>query len=185
MEILPMKLMIASDIHGSAHFCQQLVDCFVAENPTKLLLLGDLLYHGPRNPLPQGYNPQAVAQMLNDIEQKVIWTKGNCDADIDQMLLQFTACDNCLLHVDGKTIFAQHGHVFCKQNPPMLNQGEILLNGHFHVPTAESFGNDNLYVNCGSVSIPKENSPHCYLILENGVFSWKTLDGLVFKTHTL
>lgn len=180
-----MKLMIASDIHGSAHFCQQLVERFHAEQPTKLVLLGDILYHGPRNALPQDYNPQAVAQMLNEIAQNIIWVKGNCDADIDQMLLNFPVAENSVLFVDGCTIFASHGHVYNMQNPPALAKGDVLINGHFHVPTAETFGNDNLYVNCGSVSIPKQNSPHCYLVLHDCTFTWKDLQGTPFKTHKM
>lgn len=180
-----MKLMIASDIHGSAHFCQQLVERFHAEQPTKLVLLGDILYHGPRNALPQDYNLQAVAQMLNEIAQNIIWVKGNCDADIDQMLLNFPVAENSVLFVDGRTIFASHGHVYNMQNPPALAKGDVLINGHFHVPTAETFGNDNLYVNCGSVSIPKQNSPHCYLVLHDGTFTWKDLQGNPFKTHKM
>lgn len=180
-----MKLMIASDIHGSAHFCQQLVERFHAEQPTKLVLLGDILYHGPRNALPQDYNPQTVAQMLNEIAQNIIWVKGNCDADIDQMLLNFPVAENSVLFVDGRTIFASHGHVYNMQNPPALAKGDVLINGHFHVPTAETFGNDNLYVNCGSVSIPKQNSPHCYLVLHDGAFTWKDLQGTTFKTHKM
>ncbi len=180
-----MKLMIASDIHGSAHFCQKLVECFREESPSKLLLLGDILYHGPRNPLPLEYNPQEVAKILNGICQHIIWVKGNCDADIDQMLLQFPVVESSLLFVDGVTLFASHGHVFSKDTPPQLAQGDILLNGHFHLPTAEKFGNDNLYVNCGSVSIPKQNSPHCYLVFENGVFIWKDLEGVEFKRYKM
>lgn len=180
-----MKLMIASDIHGSAHFCQQLVERFHAEQPTKLVLLGDILYHGPRNALPQDYNPQTVAQMLNEIAQNIIWVKGNCDADIDQMLLNFPVAENSVLFVGGRTIFASHGHVYNMQNPPALAKGDVLINGHFHVPTAETFGNDNLYVNCGSVSIPKQNSPHCYLVLHDGTFTWKDLQGTPFKTHKM
>ena len=180
-----MKLMIASDIHGSAHFCKQLVERFYAENPTKLLILGDILYHGPRNPLPDGYNPQQVAQLLNEIKEHIIWVKGNCDADIDQVLLSFPVVENSVLFVDGRAIFASHGHVHSKDTPPALAQGDILVNGHFHVPTAETFGNNNLYVNCGSVSIPKQNSPHSYLVLEDGVFSWKNLQGECYKTYKM
>ena len=180
-----MKLMIASDIHGSAYFCQQLVERFHAENPTKLVILGDVLYHGPRNPLPQDYNPQKVADMLNTIAQHIIWVKGNCDADVDQLLLNFPVCQSATLFVDGKTIFASHGHVHCKDTPPALSKGDILVNGHFHVPTAEMFGNDNLYVNCGSVSIPKQNSPHSYLVLQDNTFVWKDLQGQTYKTHNV
>ena len=180
-----MKLMIASDIHGSAYFCQQLVDRFHAEKPTKLVILGDVLYHGPRNPLPRDYNPQKVAEMLNTIAQHIIWVKGNCDADVDQLLLNFPVCQSATLFVDGKTIFASHGHVHCKDTPPALAKGDILVNGHFHVPTAEMFGNDNLYVNCGSVSIPKQNSPHSYLVLQDNTFVWKDLQGQTYKTHNV
>ena len=101
-----MKLMIASDIHGSAHFCKQLVDRFHDENPTKLVILGDVLYHGPRNPLPMDYSPQKVAELLNTIADRIIWVKGNCDADIDQMLLHFPVVENALLFACGKTIFS-------------------------------------------------------------------------------
>ncbi len=180
-----MKLMIASDIHGSAHFCQQLVERFHEENPTKLLLLGDLLYHGPRNPLPEGYNPQKVAEMLNGVKENIIWVKGNCDADVDQMLLDFPVVESSILMVDGVTLYASHGHVHSMETPPALSKGDVLVNGHFHVPTAQVFGNDNLYVNCGSVSIPKQNSPHCYLIFENNLFTWKDLQGNTFKQHQM
>ena len=180
-----MKLMIASDIHGSAHFCKQLVERFHQEKPTKLLLLGDILYHGPRNPLPEDYNPQKVAEMLNTIKEHIIWVKGNCDADVDQMLLDFSVVENALLFVHGRTIFVSHGHVHCKDTPPKLSKGDVLVNGHFHVPTAESFGNDNLYVNCGSVSIPKQNSPHSYLLLEEDTFAWKNLQGNIYKTYQI
>ena len=180
-----MKLMIASDIHGSAYFCQQLVDRFHAEKPTKLLILGDVLYHGPRNPLPQDYDTQKVAELLNTIAEHIIWVKGNCDADVDQWLLNFPMSQNATLFVDGKTIFASHGHVHCKDTPPALAKGDILVNGHFHVPTAEVFGNDNLYVNCGSVSIPKQNSPHSYLVLQDNTFVWKDLQGQIYKTYQM
>ena len=180
-----MKLMIASDIHGSAHFCEQLVERFHAENPTKLVILGDVLYHGPRNPLPAEYNPQKVAALLNTIAPHIIWVKGNCDADIDQMLLQFPVVESATLFVDGKTIFASHGHVHSKQTPPALANGDVLINGHFHVPAAEIFGNNNLYINCGSVSIPKEQSPHSYLVLENNTFTWKDLQGQPYKTYQM
>ena len=180
-----MKLMIASDIHGSAHFCEQLVERFHAENPAKLVILGDVLYHGPRNPLPAEYNPQKVAELLNSIAQHIIWVKGNCDADIDQMLLQFPVVESATLFVDGKTIFASHGHVHSKDTPPALANGDVLVNGHFHVPTAEQFGNNNLYINCGSVSIPKEQSPHSYLVLENNTFTWKDLQGQSYKTYQM
>lgn len=180
-----MKLMIASDIHGSAHFCKQLVERFHAEKPTKLLILGDILYHGPRNPLPEGYNPQEVAKVLNEIKEHIIWVRGNCDADIDQVLLSFPVVENSILFVDDHTIFASHGHVHCKDTPPALAEGDILVNGHFHVPTAEVFGNNNLYVNCGSVSIPKQNSPHSYLVFEDRLFTWKDLQGNTFKTYQM
>ena len=180
-----MKLMIASDIHGSAHFCKQLVDRFHDENPTKLVILGDVLYHGPRNPLPMDYNPQKVAELLNTIADRIIWVKGNCDADIDQMLLHFPVVENAMLFACDKTIFCSHGHVHSKSNPPALASGDVLVNGHFHVPTVETFGNNNLYVNCGSVSIPKEQSPHSYLVLQDGLFTWKDLEGTPYKTYKM
>ena len=168
-----MKLLIASDIHGSAVYCHQLMKAIKCENPTKVLLLGDLLYHGPRNNLPDGYAPKEVAEMLNGIKEKLLCVRGNCDTEVDQMLLEFPVLsDSAMLCWDGITIYASHGH----HDFPALQPGEVVLSGHTHIP-ADYIKEDIRYLNPGSVSIPKENSWHGYMILENGSFTWKNLDG--------
>lgn len=178
-----MKLMIASDIHGSAKFCRQLIDSYKKENPDKLLLLGDILYHGPRNDLPEEYAPKKVIKMLNDNSENILCVRGNCDTEVDQMVLDFPVlADYAYLYIDGKTFFATHGHKFNESTPPKLKSGDILLNGHTHVPKFRKYENF-IYVNCGSVSIPKENTPHSYVIYENNTLSWKNLDGEVYMTE--
>ena len=167
-----MKLLIASDLHGSAHYCEKLLACIEAEQPDKILLLGDLLYHGPRNDLPQGYAPKQVIPMLNGLKDKIIAVRGNCDAEVDQMVLHFPILsDSALLVLDGLTIHATHGHIHGPDTPPPLRQGDILLCGHFHVPVRRDCGRYT-YLNPGSVALPKENSPHSCMVLEDGQFTW-------------
>lgn len=180
-----MKLMIASDIHGSAACCHKLMEAMKQEKPNKLLLLGDLLYHGPRNALPLEYNPGEVANLLNSVKESILCVRGNCDTEVDQMLLSFPIlADYACVFWQGKTIFATHGHHFSPDSMPPLNEGDILLNGHTHVPAlTETDG--ILYLNPGSVSIPKENSPHGYMILDESSAYWKTLDGEIWKEQEL
>ena len=176
-----MKLMIASDLHGSAYYTGQLLKAKEKENPDKLLLLGDLLYHGPRNDLPKEYAPKEVIAMLNPLAGEIICVRGNCEAEVDQMVLDFPVmADYCVLFEQGRTIYATHGHIFGENNPPKLKDGDILLTGHTHIPACNDHG--FWYLNPGSVSIPKENSWHGYMVLENGVFTWKDLDGKIMKT---
>lgn len=172
-----MKLLIASDIHGSAEYCRQLIKAVERENPTKILLLGDILYHGPRNNLPLEYAPKEVAAMLNGIKEKLICVRGNCDSEVDQMMLEFPVlADYAMLSWDGITIYASHGH----HNFPALNDGEVVLSGHTHVP--HDYIKDGVrYLNPGSVSIPKEDSWHGYMVLEDGNFVWKNLNGEIKK----
>ena len=180
-----MKLMFASDIHGSAYYGKKVVDTYKAENADKLILLGDILYHGPRNALPKDYAPMDVAGMLNDIKHEILCVQGNCDADIDQMVLEFPImAQYCILYLEGRMIFVTHGHIFNKDNPPMLKRGDILLHGHTHVPEWDYYNDsENRYLNPGSVSIPKENSCHSYLVYEDGIFSWKDIEsGDVYHT---
>ena len=170
-----MKLMIASDIHGSAYYCRKMLDAFAREQADRLLLLGDFLYHGPRNDLPKDYNPKEVIAMLNPLKQSLLCVRGNCDTEVDQMVLEFPILsDYCLLEVNGKTIFATHGHIYSPDHLPPLKDGDILLNGHTHIPANENMGTYT-YVNPGSVYIPKNGSGHGYMILEND-FVWKELD---------
>ena len=180
-----MKLMIASDIHGSADFCKQLLIAYRQEAPNRLLLLGDLLYHGPRNDLPDGYAPKEVIDLLNEISSELLCVRGNCEAEVDQMVLNFPVlADYAWLEVNGLRIFATHGHLFGKENPPPLKAGDILLCGHTHIPDCDRT-KDFTYLNPGSVSIPKGGSARSYLILEDRTFLWKTLDGAVYRSETL
>lgn len=176
-----MKILIASDLHGSAYYVEKLIDAYKASGADKLLLLGDLLYHGPRNDLPRDYNPKLVIPMLNEIREEILCVRGNCDAEVDQMTLEFPILtENCILYHEKHMIMATHGHVFNKESVPPLKRGDILLHGHTHVPVIEAFGGetgkDFTYLNPGSVSIPKENSHHSYMILEDGHFTWFNLE---------
>ena len=180
-----MKWMIASDIHGSAAYCEKLLAAFGREQADRLLLLGDLLYHGPRNDLPQGYAPKEVIAQLSGVKDKVFCVRGNCEAEVDQMVLPFPVlADYCLLEQKGRVLFATHGHHYNLENPPLLQPGDVLLHGHTHIPAKDnSLG--FWYLNPGSVSIPKENSPHSYMTLEDGQFLWKDLDGAVYDSLAL
>lgn len=180
-----MKLMVASDIHGSAAYCRRLVAAFENETPDKLLLLGDILYHGPRNSLPEEYNPQAVAEMLNLIKNNILCVRGNCDSEVDQMMLEFPImADYCYVLLDGKSIFATHGHCFGPETLPPLNAGDILLYGHTHVP-AFFEKSDIICINPGSASIPKEDSHHGYMIFENGTAEWKDFNDRIVKSEKI
>ncbi len=182
-----MKIMVASDIHGSAYYAKLLVEAFDRENPDRLLCLGDILYHGPRNDLPKDYAPKQVIEMMNDekIASKIFCVRGNCDAEVDQMVLSFPImADYCVLYAGGRLIYATHGHIFGEKNPPKLQKGDILLNGHTHVPALTEHENFT-YINPGSVSIPKENSRHGYMIITDEVIEWKDLNGESYKTYRL
>lgn len=176
-----MKIMIASDIHGSAYYCRKLLDAYKKEQPEKLLLLGDLLYHGPRNDLPKEYAPKEVITMLNDISNEILCVRGNCDCEVDQMVLDFPVlAEYAVLYHKNHMIFVTHGHIFNKNNMPKLHNGDIILTGHTHVPACDAVG-ECTYINPGSVSIPKENSEHSYMILDDSGFKWLDLDGVCYK----
>lgn len=173
-----MKWIIASDIHGSAVYCKALMEAWEREGAEKLLLLGDLLYHGPRNDLPEGYAPKEAAALLNGAAGKIFCLRGNCEAEVDQMMLDFPImAEYCLLESGGHLLFATHGHRYSQESPPSLSPGDLLLCGHTHVPAKQQSPEGWWYLNPGSVSIPKENSPRGYMTLENGVFRWVSLDG--------
>ena len=172
-----MKWMIASDIHGSACYCEKLLAAYAREKADRLILLGDLLYHGPRNDLPRDYAPKRVIAMLNEKKDEILCVRGNCEAEVDQMVLEFPVlADYALLALENKTVFLTHGHVFNENHLPPLKDGDILLHGHTHVP-CRHLHETYAYLNPGSVSIPKENSWHGYMTLEGGEFVWKTLEG--------
>lgn len=168
--------MIASDIHGSAKYCSIMAEQFAKENADRLLLLGDLLYHGPRNDLPEEYNPKKVITLLNQLKEKILCVRGNCEAEVDQMVLEFPVMAGyAIFEFNGKIIYATHGHIFNDQTPPPLCKGDILLCGHTHVP-AKTLCKDFVYLNPGSVSIPKNGSCRSYMTFEQGTFIWKNLE---------
>lgn len=206
-----MKWLIASDIHGSEFYCSRLTEAYKRENADRLLLLGDLLYHGPRNDLPKEYAPKKVAEMLNGLKNDILCVRGNCEAEVDQMMLEFPImADYALIPLGKRAVFATHGHVFNKDKLPPLKAGDILLYGHTHIPLLESVdipggcsneatgdaGCDTkaaiICMNPGSVSIPKNGSEHSYMTLDMGetqsdpaVFEWKTLEGGTYKRYEI
>ena len=180
-----MKYMFASDIHGSAYYCRKMLEAFEAEGASRLFLLGDLLYHGPRNDLPKEYAPKQVIAMLNEKKQYLTNVRGNCDAEVDQMVLEFPVlADYGILIEGGHTFYMSHGHIYNEQNLPPLMDGDIFLYGHTHVLRAEKKG-AHTFLNPGSVSLPKEGNIPTYAILEDGVFTIKGFDGTVVKQLTL
>ena len=180
-----MKLMIASDIHGSLYYCEKVREILAKETPANLLLLGDLLYPGPRNDRPRDYTPKGVIRVLNAMKQELLCVRGNCDAEVDQMVLEFPImADYMILYLQGHMIFVTHGHVHNKEHLPMLKKGAVRLHGHTHVQAMEDLG-DYWYLNPGSVSLPKEGNANSYMIYEDGKFLIKDLDGNVLKSCQL
>lgn len=165
-----MNYMFASDIHGSAWYCRRLLEEYRRSGADRLILLGDLLYHGPRNDLPREYSPREVASMLNACKNEILAVRGNCEAEVDQMVLEFPVmADYALLMLNGLTFYATHGHVYNQEHLPPMKTGDILIHGHTHLLKAESFG-PGYILNPGSVSIPKGGNPATYAILEERTF---------------
>lgn len=180
-----MKWMIASDIHGSAYYCDLMLKAYDAQQADGLILLGDLLYHGPRNNLPRNYDPKAVLSQLNAFyaqpNARLLCVQGNCDAEVDQMVLNFPIMASyAVLSAGSRLIYLTHGHVLNADNPPKLKAGDLFLQGHTHIPTS-SLKADIYYLNPGSVALPKASSWHGYLTLEISetklVFKWQDLEG--------
>lgn len=164
-----MKYIIASDIHGSAYYCGKLMELIENEQPDRIILLGDILYHGPRNPLPKDYNPAKVADMINPYAGKIVSVRGNCDAEVDQLVLSFPClADYALVDTGDAVLFCTHGHLSDPNHLPPLAEGTVYLSGHTHVKIDELHGGIRC-INPGSVSIPKDGSNSC-MILENGQF---------------
>ncbi len=168
-----MKILFASDIHGSAKYCRLLLEAFKREGADKLALLGDTLYHGPRNPLPEEYAPQQVVEMLTEFKDKIIGIRGNCDAEIDECLLPFPLSDYSSVFTDGLSIYLSHGH----RAVPALGKGAIYITGHTHLPFNVRQPNGFHHLNPGSVSLPKEESPRGYILYSARSFTFKTLEG--------
>lgn len=179
----PMKLMFASDIHGSALWCEKMLETFEQEKPSKLCLLGDILYHGPRHNLPEGHAPKGVIKLLNPYKNVLLCVRGNCDTDVDQMVLEFPILqESAVIFADGLELFLSHGQRYNPQSLPPLNDGAVLINGHTHIPKAELVGGIHC-LNCGSITLPKDNTPHCYMVYENNVFVWKQFDGREYMRY--
>lgn len=181
-----MKIMFASDIHGSAYYCRRMLDLYKNTGAERLVLLGDILYHGPRNDLPKDYAPKEVTAMLNSLKNEICAVRGNCDTEVDQMVLEFPIlADYGLFVIEGRTFYATHGHVFNQDRLPPMKQGDILIHGHTHLLKAEMVHTDRCgtvtVLNPGSVSIPKGGNPNTIAILEDGVFAIQTLDHDVVK----
>ncbi len=173
-----MKLLIISDIHGDAECLEKALAVFTSEGCDKLVILGDILYHGPRNDLPTGYAPKRVISMLNPLKDKIIAVRGNCEAEVDAMVLDFPVmADYARIVIDDLSIFATHGHKFNTGSPLFLEKGEVLLHGHTHILKCEKFGEENFYLNPGSISLPKEGNPKTYMLYEKRKFTVRDLDG--------
>lgn len=176
-----MKIFFMSDIHGSLYFLKEAINSFKREKAEYIVILGDELYHGPRNPLPKEYNPQEVAVILNEYKEKIIAVRGNCDSEVDQMLIQYPIMgDYSTILYNGRRLFLTHGHIYNPENLPPLSKGDVFFYGHIHIPVAEK--QDGIYIiNPGSISLPKENYINSYGILENNIFSVKDFQGNVIK----
>ena len=178
-----MKLLFISDIHGVPSTLEQTLAAGAALGYDKIVLLGDLLYHGPRNGVPNFYDPVKVACLLNGLKDRIVAVRGNCDAEVDQLMFEFPMMgDYALLEAGKETFFLTHGHLFNERKLPPLGIGTVLVHGHTHVPACEEH-KTHIYLNPGSVSIPKEGSPRSYMTLEDGVFRWKTLEGETYREY--
>ncbi len=171
-----MKLLVISDIHGSLFYLKKILNIFEKNNYDKILILGDELYHGPRNPLPKEYNPKEAAELLNRYKNKIIAVRGNCDSEVDQMVLDFpiTADYNMILW-ENKKIFMTHGHIYNIDNSLPLENGDILIYGHFHIPMIQR-KEGKIFLNPGSISLPKGESLNSFGVFENGNFYIKDME---------
>ena len=183
-----MKLMFASDLHGSLYWAGKMKEAWKREEPEKLILLGDLLYHGPRNDLPRDYDPKGVIALLSGMREELLCVRGNCEAEVDQMVLPFPVmADYMALWLSGRMAFVTHGHLFHEEKLPPLKKGDLLIHGHTHIPVVREHPEAGYtYLNPGSVSLPKESSPHSYMVYEDGVFSVRELEnGKEFLRYSL
>ena len=176
-----MKILIASDLHGSAFYAEKLLDRCYEENADKLVLLGDVYNHGPRNELPKNYNPMRVAEILNNVKENLIVIKGNCDSEVDTMISEFSFVNDMVLMVGGKSVFLTHGHVFNKDNMPKTNFDAVIY-GHFHTGFIEKKG-DVIVANTGSLSLPKNETKNSYIVLDQTSLTLKDIDGQVILSQ--
>lgn len=178
-----MKFLIASDLHGSEHFTDELLAAFAREKADYLVILGDIYYHGPRNPFPEVYSPKNVAEKLNAVADRLLVIKGNCDSQVDTLISDFDFNENAVLVSGGKSVFLTHGHVYNKDNMPKTKYNAVIY-GHFHTGFIEKQGGVTV-ANAGSVSLPKNGTPNSYLTLDGDLLTLKKLDGEVIKEVNL
>ncbi len=182
-----MKLLIVSDIHGDAECCSKMLDAFEREGAEKILILGDVLYHGPRNDLPSGYAPKRVIEMLNAISDKIVCVRGNCEAEVDQMVLSFPCmADRAELYDEdnGTNICMSHGHIYHPDKLPDMPERSLFLYGHTHLLSIERRGGV-VCLNPGSISIPKGGNPRSYAVYNDGALEIKTLEGEILASDSL
>ena len=175
-----MKVLIISDIHGSGYYAKKIKEIEKRENPEKIIILGDLYYHGPRNELSQEYEPMKVAEILNSLKDKLLVIKGNCDAEVDEMISDFKFNDHILMEINGKKIYFTHGHNYNIEKIP-YEEFEIMIYGHIHqgfIQEKEGY----IFANPGSISLPKNNTEHSYLILDENKIILKNVDGQVLQS---
>lgn len=175
-----MKILVISDIHGSGYYAEKIKQINEIEKPEKIIVLGDIYYHGPRNNLSQEYSPMKVAEVLNSLKDKLLVVKGNCDAEVDEMISEFKFQDHILIDINGKKIYFTHGHKYNIEKIP-YEDFEILIYGHIHqgfIQEKEGY----IFANPGSISLPKCNSEHSYLILENNEIILKNVEGVILET---
>lgn len=170
-----MKILIASDLHGSAYYAEKILQVAESEKAKKIVLLGDIYNHGPRNALPKDYAPMEVAKILNGVKEKLIVVKGNCDSQVDTLISEFDFIENAVVVSAGKTVFLTHGHVYNKDAMPKTAFDAVVY-GHFHTGFIEKI-NGVVVANAGSVSIPKNQTPNSYVLLDEGKLTLKALDG--------
>lgn len=176
-----MKYLIATDIHGNKKSAQIIKEKFEQLGADKIILLGDLLYNGPRNPVEEDYSPKDVIEILNSLSDKIIAVKGNCDGEVDQMVLNFMLNDCAVIELNGKTYFCTHGHHINQASPAKIAKGAVVLYGHFH-KTEVTNVDDVTYLNIASITFPKNNNVKCYGVLdENGVCVYSLRDELILK----
>ena len=178
-----MKVVIASDIHGSAYYAEKVKQAFEREGGELLVLLGDIYNPGPRNPISKDYAPMQVAEIFNSLKDRLLVIKGNCDSEVDTLISEFDFCDFSQIFVDGLKVTLTHGHKFNKDAMP-VNAGDIMCYGHFHTGFITQVG-QTVVANAGSVSLPKDGTPSSYLTLSDGVLTLKDIDGNVVDSKII
>ncbi len=171
-----MKYLIISDIHGCYRSLDRALNYFEQLKCDKLIILGDILYHGPRNPIPDGYAPQLVFERLNSMKDKIIAVRGNCDAEVDQMVLDFDCSKDYRVVLNGEDlIFLTHGHIFNPQVLPGMQDYHIFMYGHTHIYELRKH-NDIIILNPGSITLPKGGNPPTFAVCDGDNISIRSLD---------